>query len=607
MAYTVLARRYRSQTFDDVLGQDVAARTLRNAIAAGRVAHAYLFCGTRGCGKTTMARILAKSLNCLNSDGPTVHPCLKCDSCVSVNNGDDIDVIEIDGASNTGVDNIRQLRENAAYRPARARFKIYIIDEVHMLSSGAFNALLKILEEPPDHVKFIFATTEPNKVLPTIQSRCQRFDFHNIPPEVISKQVSKILGDEGIAFKPDLLVHLARLANGSMRDALSLLDQLISAGAEPLDARQLIDLIGIPDRQKVTALLTAIANHDGAAVLQNLDEMLLTGQSAAQICEAMVDLMREVMVYQCAGRDSALLVLTDEERTAMAALSDKFDIAGLIYNITALEKLHWTLKNSETSRALLEASLLRLALSEHFIGIDQLASQLRAIPAGSMDVKKKSLTASDNEVAGMAHPTAAVASVRRSGFSLPETRHAEAHTANMDAEAICRQWSQVAAQIGRAVGAGLTMMLPLTQATVVRETVIGLSFPDKNTGSMARSICQERKAAIEKELAALAGRQITVSFDAPAAAKPADRSAESGVELFETSSAESETVSAPPAAPARTTRLERSEVLNDPAVRMVLLGLNATPINIEKIEIAPQTPESDPHAPDTEPEQEPTE
>ena len=388
MSYTVLARRYRSQTFDDVLGQDVAVQTLRNAIEAGRVAHAYLFCGTRGVGKTTIARVLAKSLNCLNTDGPTVTPCLKCDSCKSVNVGEDIDVIEIDGASNNSVDNIRQLRENANYRPARARFKIYIIDEVHMLTTSAFNALLKILEEPPDHVKFIFATTEPNKVLATIQSRCQRFDFHNISHEVIAKQIGSILKEEGVTFEPDLLVHIARLANGSMRDGLSVLDQLISAGTQPLNARQLIDLIGIPDRQKMTNLLTAVADHAAAVTLQGLDELLMTGQSAAQICEALIELMREVMIYQCAGKDSTLLVLTDQERKDMAALAGKFDIAGLVYNITALQKLLWTLKNSETSRALLEASLRRLTLSEHFIGIDQLAAQLRSIPAGTIEVKK---------------------------------------------------------------------------------------------------------------------------------------------------------------------------------------------------------------------------
>ena len=181
MSYKVLARKYRSQSFDDVIGQGPIAQTLKNAIKTDKVAHGFLFSGTRGVGKTTMARILAKSLNCLAFESPTTEPCCKCDSCTAVNVGEDLDVIEIDGATNNGVDQVRELRQNAIYRPARARFKIYIIDEVHMLSIGAFNALLKILEEPPDHVKFIFATTRPYKVLPTIISRCQRFDFRKIP------------------------------------------------------------------------------------------------------------------------------------------------------------------------------------------------------------------------------------------------------------------------------------------------------------------------------------------------------------------------------------------------------------------------------------------
>ena len=193
MSYTVLARKYRSKSFEDVIGQEPIAQTLRNAIKTGRVAHAFLFVGTRGVGKTSMARILAKALNCHSSDAPTIDPCCKCESCMSVNIGEDIDVAEIDGASNNGVDAVRQLRENAAYRPARSRYKIYIIDEVHMLSTGAFNALLKILEEPPDHVKFIFATTEPNKVLATIQSRCQRFDFNNISPKRIAEHLKIVL------------------------------------------------------------------------------------------------------------------------------------------------------------------------------------------------------------------------------------------------------------------------------------------------------------------------------------------------------------------------------------------------------------------------------
>src|SRR3954469_5072387 len=234
MSYTVLARRYRSGNFDELIGQEHIAQTLKKAIDTGRIAHAYLFCGTRGTGKTSTARILAKCLNCEKSDKPTSQPCGKCNSCQAIARGEDIDVIEIDAASNTGVDNVRDLINNAQFRPARSRFKVYIIDEVHMLSKSAFNALLKTLEEPPAHVKFILATTEPEKVLPTILSRCQRYDFRNIPTREIAAHLKNIVRKEKVKADEDALMLVAKAGAGSMRDALSLLDRLPSIGEERL-------------------------------------------------------------------------------------------------------------------------------------------------------------------------------------------------------------------------------------------------------------------------------------------------------------------------------------------------------------------------------------
>jgi len=377
MAYTVLARKYRSQTFDDVIGQDPIAQTLKNAIKTDKVAHAYLFAGTRGVGKTTMARVLAKSLNCLAVDAPTTKPCCKCDSCVAINIGEDIDVIEIDGASNNSVDEVRKLRQNAIYRPARCRFKIYIIDEVHMLSTSAFNALLKILEEPPSHVKFIFATTEPNKVIPTIQSRCQRFDFTNISPKLIAGQLKFILKQEKIKYEEDLILPLAKMANGSMRDGLSLLDRLISTGVEPLTAELLEEFLGCPNSEKIYNLIARIGDSDAAATLAAAEDLINTGLGEVQILDSLIDYMRDLMVVKSTGTESELLVLTAEQRQRAGELAEKFDIAGLVYNITTLEKLRWTIKNSDTPRALLDALLLRFALSEHFLNVDELLSQLR--------------------------------------------------------------------------------------------------------------------------------------------------------------------------------------------------------------------------------------
>jgi len=390
MSYTVLARKYRSQTFDDVVGQDAISQTLKNAIKTGRVAHAYLFTGTRGVGKTTMARILAKSLNCLSVDEPTTKPCCKCDSCTAVNIGEDIDVIEIDGASNNRVDEIRELRENVIYRPARSRFKIYIIDEVHMLTTGAFNALLKTLEEPPSHVKFIFATTEPTKVILTIQSRCQRFDFNNIPALKIARQLKFILKQEKIKYEDDLVLPLAKMANGSMRDGLSLLDRLLSTGAEPLKTELLEQYLGSPNSEKIYNLIAGIGDSDAAGTLASIEDLINSGIGEVQVVDSLIDYMRDLMVVKSTSADSELLALTSEQQKRTSELAERFDTAGLIYNITALEKLRWALKNSDTPRALLDALMLRFALSEHFLNVDELMSRLQGGSAPA--VKKKEIT-----------------------------------------------------------------------------------------------------------------------------------------------------------------------------------------------------------------------
>jgi DNA polymerase-3 subunit gamma/tau len=398
--YTVLARKYRSQTFDDVIGQDPISQTLKNAITTDKVAHAYLLAGTRGVGKTTMARILAKSLNCLAVNAPTTKPCCKCDSCVAINLGEDIDVIEIDGATNNGVEQVRELRQNTIYRPARCRFKIYIIDEVHMLTVPAFNALLKTLEEPPTHVKFIFATTEPNKVIPTIQSRCQRFDFTNISPKLIAGQLKFILEQEKIKYEEDLILLLAKMANGSMRDGLSLLDRLISTGIQPLTSELLEQFLGCPNSEKIYNLIAKIGDSDPAGTLAATEDLISTGLGEVQIADSLIDYMRDLMVVKATGPESELLILTAEQKQRAGELAEKFDIAGLVYNITTLEKLRWTLKNSDTPRALLDASLLRFALSEHFLNVDELLSQLKGSPPPPIKKKQPIVSVSSKAPAG---------------------------------------------------------------------------------------------------------------------------------------------------------------------------------------------------------------
>src|SRR5947208_2456502 len=272
--YTVLARRYRPQHFAELVGQEHVARALENALKSNRVAHAYLFTGARGVGKTSTARILAKALNC--EQGPTTQPCDECAICKSIASGEDVDVLEIDGASNNGVERVRELRANVQYRPSRARYKIYIIDEVHMLSTAAFNALLKTLEEPPPHVKFIFATTEVQKIPITILSRCQRFDFAGIGITQIVNRLREIVASEGMEADDEALELVARRAGGSMRDAQSLLDQLLAFSKDKLTAARVHQLLGTANEERVAGLAAAVLRRDGKAALEML------GQAADQ-------------------------------------------------------------------------------------------------------------------------------------------------------------------------------------------------------------------------------------------------------------------------------------------------------------------------------------
>jgi len=267
MSYLVLARKWRPRRFQDLLGQDHVAVTLRNAITSGRVAHAFLFSGVRGVGKTSAARILSMALNCAASDGPTPDPCGRCEPCTRIMSSSCVDVQEIDGASNNSVDDVRSLRETVAYRPSSCRVKVYIIDEVHMLSQSAFNALLKTLEEPPPHVKFIFATTEPHRIPITILSRCQTFDFRKIPAALIEQQIAAILKEEGITMEPDAVSVVAREAAGSMRDGLSLLDQIIAAYGTTVTTRGVYDLLGIAGAEVNIRLSRAVLSRDVRACL----------------------------------------------------------------------------------------------------------------------------------------------------------------------------------------------------------------------------------------------------------------------------------------------------------------------------------------------------
>jgi DNA polymerase-3 subunit gamma/tau len=560
MAYTVLARKYRSQTFDDVVGQEPISRTLKNAIETGRVAHAYLFTGTRGVGKTTMARILAKALNCLEVKEPTTTPCCQCGSCTAISTGEDIDVIEIDGASNRGIDEIRTLRENAIYRPARSRYKIYIIDEVHMLTVPAFNALLKTLEEPPEHVKFILATTEPNKVLATIQSRCQRFDFSNISPRAIAEQLKSILKQEKIKYEEDLILPVARMANGSMRDALSLLDRLISTGVQPLTTKLLEEFLGQPNAEKVHKLVEQIGDGNAAGTLAATEDLICSGLGEAQVVGALIESMRDLLVLRSAGADTDLLILTSGQREKANELAQKFDAAALIYNITALEKLRWSIRNSDTPRALLDASLLRFALSEHFLNVDELLSRTTGGPAAAAVKKKAPIAPAAAPVESKPAPKPPAGPARREEDewelgSLPSEPKAPAAPGNL-----VESWPEILAGIGARLGNGTVSLLNGSTPRALRGDTLTIEFPA--TGRIQKQMCESngRAEQIAAVLSEHLGTSVRIKFEL------------AGAPAGETDGREE----------AKPNGQKRYEILNDPAVKSILVGLEATITKIEE-------------------------
>jgi DNA polymerase-3 subunit gamma/tau len=377
VSYLVLARKYRPQSFEDLVGQEHVAKTLANAIALGRVAHAFLFTGVRGVGKTTSARLLAKCLNCLGPDGkatgPTAIPCQVCAACTEIASGTDMDVQEIDGASYNGVDEVRRLQEGLAFRPARDRFKIYIVDEVHMLSNAAWNAFLKTLEEPPPHVKFIFATTEVHKVPVTILSRCQRYDFKLLTTQTIVKRLKHVLALEAIEAEDAAVSVLAREAAGSMRDAMSLLDQVIAFSGQKLSAEDVARVLGVAERRVLHDIAGALVKGDALAALRVVDGIAQQGLDIAHTARDLLRHLRDMVVAKVAGEGARdLLDLADEEARDVAALAETAELDDLTRLYQGFSRGFDDVVRSGQPRAALEMMLVRLARRPPLLPLDEL-------------------------------------------------------------------------------------------------------------------------------------------------------------------------------------------------------------------------------------------
>jgi DNA polymerase-3 subunit gamma/tau len=421
MSYQVLARKYRPQKFSDVIGQDHVTRTLQNAIEQQRIAHGYIFSGHRGIGKTTIARILAMSLNCRSTDHPVAEPCGVCDSCVEIRQGNAVDVIEIDAATNRGIDEIRELREAARYRPARDRFKVWILDEAHQITDAAFNALLKTLEEPPSHVIFMMATTQPEDIPQTIRSRCQHFSFHAVRFDEIIKQLRSIATSEGIEADDNALSLLAEAGDGSMRDALSIMDQAIACTTGRLTAADVRGLVGAVSSDILEDMMSAVERNSSEDVLTLVDRLMIEGHNPAHFARQMVRFLRNTIVAKVAGKDSSLLQISTDESERVARAAENFSEEDLTRFLQIMLRTHSELGYKNEQRFHLELGLLKLVHAQRLIPLEQILGN-QPLPKPTASAPRTTATATRTPEAPAARSTGVEPPRRPSPFETDMAR-----------------------------------------------------------------------------------------------------------------------------------------------------------------------------------------
>ncbi|HEX4128918.1 MAG TPA: DNA polymerase III subunit gamma/tau [Pirellulales bacterium] len=566
-SYVVVARRYRPQTFADLVGQEHVAQALAGAITSNRVGHAYLFTGARGVGKTSAARIFAKALNCVH--GPTPTPCNECDICRAISTGDDVDVLEIDGASNRGIDEIRELRQNVNVRASRSRYKIYIIDEVHMLTREAFNALLKTLEEPPEHVKFIFCTTEPEKIPITILSRCQRFDFAGIQTPSIVARLRQIVEAEGTTAEPEALEIIARRAAGSMRDSQSLLEQLMASGGERLTAADVNRLLGTAGTQRLGGLVAHLASGDAAAALADLDAALAEGVDVGQLLDQLLGYLRDTMVAAVGCPADALEFVDPAEAEQVAAIAEQLGLETILAWMQVIDSSLARMRYTTRGRTLAELALVRLARLGNLEELARVVEQLRT-GAPTAAVPKRPALPAATPVRQVAAPSPA-ATKKKAGDSvvsstvISESADTEVELTTESAEedgagvlSPTVLWSQVLAQ---QTGVAHDMAEAAIPRAILAPNLLVVAFPAGYTSH--KSFCErpEQVAKFEQSLRNIVGRPMRIEF----VVAEAEQNAEAK----------------PAAAPTMTDRDRMMQAAEQPLVKRATELFGARPVRLE--------------------------
>ncbi len=496
MNHQALYRRYRPKTFDDVVEQQHVVTTLKNTVISGKPAHAYLFCGTRGTGKTTMAKILARAVNCLNpKDG---NPCNVCEVCTGILNGTILDVIEMDAASNNSVDNVRDIIDEMVYAPSQMKNRVFIIDEVHMLSGSAFNALLKTLEEPPENVVFILATTEPQKLPATIISRCQRFDFHRISTAGIVQRLLLISKEAGVTLTDNAARFLASLAEGALRDGISLLDQCISTGKNPLDLKSIYDVLGIARSELVLAAADCLIGRDEKKAVKTIERLYSEGKDLAQFLQSIIRLFRDILVYKTSGSLDNVLSAGEKERERIPRLTKELSMTEALTIIKELSELEAGLKWSSSPRILTEMTFLRICTRELVGEDDSISDRIRLLEDRIRHLE-------DNikiKVENYRHET--------HEQEEDKTVAVDAHDAESFNEESFSEWDRVIDELKRAGKMKVYSNLTGTSAVWIDKDTIGIVIPEGEEFRKKAVEKTEDMEAVENAVESSIGRRLNV-------------------------------------------------------------------------------------------------